>query len=262
MSDPPLHLGFEEAPTPFEGPTQRARVWTENWVRTWLFCPSCGESRVNQFGGNRPVADFYCPSCHEEYELKSQKKRFGPRIVDGAFRSMCERVAATNNPSLVLMNYDPIGLAVTNLFFVPKHFFVREIIQERRPLAPTARRAGWVGCNILLGEIPDAGKIFWVRDGVQIARSVVLDQWRATAFLREQGEGARGWLLEVMKCVDLVGRREFDLADVYAQEARLHALYPGNQNVRPKIRQQLQVLRDHGYIEFLGRGRYRRCEDA
>jgi hypothetical protein len=27
--------------------------------------------------------------------------------------------------------------------------------------------------------------------------------------------------------------------------------------VRPKIRQQLQVLRDMGFLEFLGGGRYR-----
>jgi Dam-replacing HTH domain len=42
-----------------------------------------------------------------------------------------------------------------------------------------------------------------------------------------------------------------------AFEPRLAALYPGNNNVRPKIRQQLQVLRDRGWLEFLGRGRYR-----
>ena len=36
--------------------------------------------------------------------------------------------------------------------------------------------------------------------------------------------------------------------------ARLH---PQNRFVRPKIRQQLQILRDLGLLEFLGRGRYR-----
>ena len=40
-------------------------------------------------------------------------------------------------------------------------------------------------------------------------------------------------------------------------EERLSRLYPGNHNVRPKIRQQLQVLRDRGWLEFVGRGRYR-----
>ncbi|MFN9928569.1 MAG: hypothetical protein ACK53I_16700 [Phenylobacterium sp.] len=40
-------------------------------------------------------------------------------------------------------------------------------------------------------------------------------------------------------------------------EARLQAAYPGNNNVRPKIRQQLQVLRDAGWLIFLGKGAYR-----
>jgi type II restriction enzyme len=30
-----------------------------------------------------------------------------------------------------------------------------------------------------------------------------------------------------------------------------------NRHVRQKIRQQLQVLRDRGYLEFKGKGRYR-----
>ncbi len=55
-----------------------------------------------------------------------------------------------------------------------------------------------------------------------------------------------------------LGRSAFSLEDVYACEAQLAALYPGNNNVRPKIRQQLQVLRDQGYLAFEGRGRYRR----
>ena len=61
-----------------------------------------------------------------------------------------------------------------------------------------------------------------------------------------------------MKAVEAVGRDEFTIEDVYAQEATLAALYPGNNNVRPKIRQQLQVLRDRGWLAFDGRGRYRR----
>ena len=86
----------------------------------------------------------------------------------------------------------------------------------------------------------------------------MLDQWRSTLFLREASTPARGWLLAVMGAVEAVGRPEFTLDDVYAHEARLAALYPGNNNVRPKIRQQLQVLRDRGWLAFDGGGRYRR----
>ncbi|MEO8925566.1 MAG: DpnI domain-containing protein [Caulobacteraceae bacterium] len=257
MVDEPLNLGFEEASTPFASASQNARVWTEHWVGENLFCPNCGAPRVLQFPGNRKVADFFCKVCAEEFELKSQKGRFGPRVVDGAFRSMCERLASSNNPSLILMNYDLARFSVTDLFFVPRHFFVREIIQERKPLAATARRAGWVGCNILLSEIPRSGKIYFVRGGEIAPRDLVMEQWRSTLFLKDRGVAARGWLIEVMKCVEIIGRDAFTLDDVYDFEDRLKAIYPGNQNVRPKIRQQLQVLRDQGYLEFVGHGRYR-----
>jgi type II restriction enzyme len=63
--------------------------------------------------------------------------------------------------------------------------------------------------------------------------------------------------MEVMKCVELIGRPKFDLDDVYAFEARLSGLYPNNRHVKQKIRQQLQVLRDQGYIDFVSRGHYR-----
>ena len=68
------------------------------------------------------------------------------------------------------MNYDLKSLAVVNLFIVPKHFFVREIIEERKPLAATARRAGWIGSNILLGRVPEFGKIHIVQNGIVRAK--------------------------------------------------------------------------------------------
>ena len=255
--EPPLHLGFEESATPFVSASQNARVWTERWVHAHLFCPNCGAQKIERFTGNRPVADFWCGACAEEFELKSQKGRFGPRVVDGAFGTMCARLAANNNPSLILMNYDLARFGVTDLFFVPRHFFVREIIQERKPLAPTARRAGWVGCNILLDAVPDSGKIYFVRGGEAVPRGDVIQKWRSTLFLRDKAGEARGWLIEVMKCVERVGRADFTLDDVYAFEPDLARLYPGNNNVRPKIRQQLQVLRDQGFLQFTARGRYR-----
>jgi type II restriction enzyme len=252
-----MKLGFEEEQTPYESPSQSARFWTEAWVHNQAYCPNCGQTNIDKYENNRPVADFYCGSCREEYELKSQKTPFGAKVLDGAYRTMCERLAASNNPNLMLMNYDLKSLSVKNLCVVPKHFFVREIIEERKPLAATARRAGWIGCNILLSSVPESGKIFFVRDGQALPKARVLDKWRQTLFLRNEGEEERGWLLEVMKCVDALRKQQFDLDEVYAFERRLKKLYPGNNNVKPKIRQQLQVLRDNGYLEFVSRGRYR-----
>jgi hypothetical protein len=252
-----MKLGFEESQTSYSSGSQSARAWTERWVGEWVYCPNCGGQKISTFPNNSPVADSFCASCSEEYELKSQKNVFGDKVLDGAFRAKCERLAAENNPNLFLLNYDHQQLSVTNLFVVPKHFFVRDIIEERKPLAPTARRAGWIGSHIRLDKIPQSGKIFIVRAGQVRPKEAVLAEWNKTLFLREQGQEARGWLLEVMKCIDSIGRREFDIDDVYAFEAQLSLLYPDNQNVRPKIRQQLQFLRDRGYLEFVSRGCYR-----
>src|ERR1700737_1522386 len=163
--------------------SQNARVWSERWVRDQMYCPNCGSASVTQFKANRPVADFRCAVCAEEYEIKSQKTTFGNKVLDGAFRTMCERLESSNNPSLVLINYDLQRFSVMNAFVIPKQFFVREIIQERPPLAPTARRAGWIGCNILLKRIPEAGRIFLVRNGQVQPKDSVLALWKRTLFL-------------------------------------------------------------------------------
>ena len=252
-----MKLGFEESQTPYSSGSQSARAWTERWVKDQLYCPNCGNPKITQFAANRPVADFICSSCSEEFELKSQKTAFGRRVVDGAFRTMCERLAASNNPNLLLLNYDLAHLSVKNVLIVPKHFFVREIIEERKPLAATARRAGWVGCNILLSQIPPSGKIFFVRDGQPQNKEAVLAEWKRTLFLRDESTKARGWLVEVMKCVESIGKKEFSLDDVYAFEAELGRIYPKNRHVKQKIRQQLQFLRDCDYLDFATRGFYR-----
>jgi type II restriction enzyme len=252
-----MKLGFEETQARYDSGSQSARAWTERWVHDNLYCPNCGNPKVTQFPANQPVADFFCSQCPEQYELKSQKTAFGAKIVDGAFRTMCERLASANNPNLLLLSYDRLLLSVRSIFVVPKHFFVREIIEERRPLAETAHRAGWIGCNILLNRIPASGKVFFVHNGQIVPKQIVLSQWQRTLFLREESTDARGWLIEVMKCVEQIGKREFDLDEVYAFERQLSALYPNNRHVKHKIRQQLQKLRDRGYLEFVSRGYYR-----
>lgn len=171
---------------------------------------------------------------------------------------MIQRLTAQDNPSLIMLGYDRERRTVSNLAVIPKHFFVPSLIQERKPLAATARRAGWVGCNILVDRVPLAGRINVVQNGILLPRNQVLENWQRSCFLRDASTAARGWLIEVLKCVEDIGRAEFDISDVYAFEPRLRLLYPGNSHVREKMRQQLQVLRDQGFIEFLGRGRYRR----
>ena len=66
---------------------------------------------------------------------------------------------------------------VRNFILIPNHFFTPEIIIKRKPLAENARRAGWVGCNINIADIPQSGKIYIVKDGIEIDRKKVIDDY-------------------------------------------------------------------------------------
>jgi len=242
----------------YKSQTQKVRVLTESWVDDQIFCPNCGYLDIEKYPNNQPVADFYCSKCQEDYELKSKQNTIGTKIVDGAYRTMLERLTGSNNPNFFLLNYDLVNLEVINFLVIPKHFFVPEIIEKRNPLASTARRAGWVGCNIILKNIPQTGKIFFVRNKQIEPKEKVLADWKKTLFLREEKEiSAKGWLLDVMKCVDRLGKKEFTLNDMYSFENDLNKLHPENKHIKDKIRQQLQILRDKGYLDFVFRGFYR-----
>lgn len=252
-------LGFgEAAPARYTSPRQVARILTEGWVGLHGFCPACAADQLDPLPNNSPAGDFRCAACGEEYELKAKRGAPGAKIVDGAYETMLGRVAAANNPSLFVMGYDPAAHRVTDLIVVPRHFFTAALIEPKAETWPRGRSAPWRGCNILIGQVPDAGRIPLIRAGVRTPRAEVRDRWGASLFLRDAGQSARGWLIEVMKAVEDIDRPEFTLAEVYAFEPRLAALYPGNHNVRPKIRQQLQVLRDAGWLEFVRPGVYRR----
>lgn len=253
-----MKLTFDEnVATNYKSAPQRARVLTEDWVDSYVYCPNCGHLEIDKYPNNQPVADFLCSNCREDYELKSKQDSVGSRIVNGAYRTMLERLQDSHNPNLFLLNYDPQKFSVLNFFVIPKHFFVPEIIEKRKPLAPTARRAGWIGCNILLKNIPQSGKIFYIKNGVVQPKKNVLADWKKTLFLREEKEiPAKGWILDVMRCVEKLSKKEFTLDDVYAFEKDLSSLHPENKHVKDKIRQQLQFLRDKGYLDFVSRGYY------
>jgi len=239
-------------------PSQKIRVLTEDWVGRQIYCPNCGHLDIDKYGNNKPVADFFCENCHEDYELKSKKDSAGLKIVDGAYRTMIERLQGANNPNFFLLNYDVRNFSVLNFLVIPKHFFVPDIIEKRKALAQTARRAGWVGCNILLQSIPQTGKIFFVKNSQVEPRENVIANWQKTLFLREEKEmSEKGWLLDIMNCVEKFEHKEFSLNELYAFETLLSKKHPDNKHIKDKIRQQLQVLRDRDYLKFTSRGNYR-----
>ena len=169
---------------------------------------------------------------------------------------MIERITSLRNPHLFVMTY--ADWQVNNLMIIPNFFFTTNIIEKRKPLADTARRAGWVGCNIEIGEIPDNGRIFIIRNGEQEDKSRVIDQYQRSLALQTTKLETRGWLFDVLRCVERIPSDNFRIDDVYAFANELQLKHPENNNVHAKIRQQLQYLRDKGFIVFKGNGAYRK----
>ena len=171
---------------------------------------------------------------------------------------MLARISADNNPNFFFLNYFS-DFHIRNFLVIPKHYFVADIIEERKPLAENARRAGWTGCNILLHNIPEAGKIYFVKNGLRVKKEQVLETWSKTDFLSKQKKESRSWIIEMLRIIDMLPSA-FSLADVYRFEPLLQQKFPHNNFVKDKIRQQLQVLRDKGLLEFSGKGTYIKTE--
>jgi type II restriction enzyme len=75
----------------YKNNSQKIRIMSEIWVKENIFCPNCG-NKISNFENNKPVADFYCKKCSEEFELKSKKGNIAKKIPAGAYSKMIERL--------------------------------------------------------------------------------------------------------------------------------------------------------------------------
>ena len=241
----------------YKSASQRARVVSEAWAEENLYCANCTSRELAACPTNTEAVDFLCPECEAPFQLKSQSRPFTSRVTDAAFAAMVRAIRAGRNPNLFVLHYDMVRWHVLNLLLVPRFSFSISALEKRKPLSPSARRSGWIGCNIVLRNFPTDAKISVVSDGVIADPIIVRRQFERLRPLEKLKIDARGWTLDVLNIVRGLGRREFTLAEVYAEEAALGRLHPQNRFVRPKIRQQLQILRDLGFVEFLGDGSYR-----
>jgi type II restriction enzyme len=239
----------------YKSSPQIVRVVTEEWATKNLYCPVCDSNRITKALPNTPTIDFTCPKCCQTYQLKSRRDWNENKIVDAAYSTMIAAIRNDNTPNLFLLQYSATW-SVQNMLLIPHFFITESVIEKRRPLGPLARRAGWIGCNILLKEIPKDGKLGIVLDGIEIDPTEVRKQFQRVKPFADLNVGLRGWALDVFKIIRRLNKTAFTLSDIYRFDGELAALHPDNRNVHAKIRQQLQVLRDLGFLVFTERGHY------
>ncbi len=240
--------------------SQRARRISEDWATRNLYCLACASDQLDAAKANTPVWDYSCSTCGACYQLKSQSKPFGWKVSNSQYDIKMQAIAEGRAPHYAFLQYSTLAEVVTDLFVVPGHFLSQAVVEQRPPLPPHARRAGWIGSNILLGQLPSEARVPVVQAGISRNPDVVRDEWGRYQFLAaEKG----GWAADVLSCIRVLEREtqttEFTLQDFYQRfEAELAARHTDNRNVQAKIRQQMQVLREGKVLSFVdNRGRYR-----
>ena len=164
-------------------------------------------------------------------------------------------------------------------------------------MSPTARRAGWVGCNFDLRRIPADARIClvkekqvtpppevrakfqkikplsdlsvtqrgWTLDVLNIVRRLTDAKRQRTGALQDASRGSMviGKRASVVECGSLLplstatGHLEFKNEEVYTYAPELEKLHPDNRHIKDKIRQQLQVLRDAKLLLHVSSGVWR-----
>lgn len=248
-ADTSLALGYRSR-------TQQVRRISEAWMGRNGYCLACDSDQLSPTIANTRTCDFVCNACSHPYELKSKLGKFSNRVLDGAYTAMLDTIRRGQTPTFLLLEYTP-SWSVQRVRAIHHSLITETAVQARRPLAPSARRAGWIGCNIVLPAIALQGQIPLLVDGEATPKREARHAFARLENIAQIAATDRTWPAVILRFTERLGRR-FSLHEMYLFEEELRVLFPNNRNIRPKIRQQLQVLRDAGLLVFLGGGNYER----
>ncbi len=247
--DPNLATGYASR-------AQQARRITEDWIGRNGYCLRCDSNRLSPTAANTRTRDFVCEKCSHGYELKSKLGTFSNKILDGAYGAMLKTIREGRTPTFLLLEYSQ-SWSIQQLRAIHHSLITETAIQPRNPLSASARRAGWVGCHIVLPAIATQGQIPMMINGALSPKSVTRNAFAKLERLSTLSLSNRTWAAAILKLTEQLDRK-FSLQDMYKFEKELQFLFPNNRHIRPKIRQQLQVLRDADMIMFCGGGIYER----
>lgn len=160
--------------TSFMSATQAARVALETWASFNLYCLDCTSDALDALPNNTPVADFQCFVCQRTYQLKAKDGRFGVRITGAAYQPTIDAIERGEMPEHVFVEFDKRFNTVVFVDAIPGRLITADRVIPRKPLAATARRAGWQGCNIVISGLPSVRMVA----PAGIERNEVRERWR------------------------------------------------------------------------------------
>ena len=69
----------------YKSNSQIARVLSENWFNSEMYCPCCLNKNIHNYPNNQKAVDFFCLNCNNEFQSKCFNKKFSKKVLDGEF---------------------------------------------------------------------------------------------------------------------------------------------------------------------------------
>lgn len=166
----------------YDNESQRIRDSTEVWAAENLYCANCG-GPLDLSPANTKTKDFDCARCGESFQLKSMSRPIAGTVLGASYLTTRRSIEEGSHPSIIVLSYDRTSLKVHDVQIVHRAGISSTCIRPRKPLRATAGRAGWQGCDWLLGQLPPSAKIDVVQNGTEVPKKEVMKRWRETADL-------------------------------------------------------------------------------
>ena len=135
----------------------------ERAVREKVSCPRCGRVRhLTPLQANFPCADLICKFCGflaqvKTYTLKTPSNALPTRIPGAGWKVQHEQIMAGIYHGLYLVGYR--GKRLVRIDYVPAHILQGspDVFEPRRALSAKAKRAGWLGFEYNIEQLPTIG---------------------------------------------------------------------------------------------------------
>jgi DNA-directed RNA polymerase subunit RPC12/RpoP len=243
---------------PDAGAPHSARAATESWAGQNLYCPNCTSSKLDL----QDNGELSCLRCRLRFLVKGQKNRLGKSVADGAYDATARALRSAAGPGYFFVHYDDTSWTVRNVLLVP-HFAL--------PPSAVVKRPGSTGCRFALDRIPLDARITIITtikssksgdtECIMISRpEEVRERFHRLKPLADIPAKQRALTLDLLNLVRNLAASKpknknpksasgtFANEDIYACESELEKWHPEVSKIHDKIRRQLLVLKDCGFL--------------
>ena len=131
----------------------------EEYIKTNMKCVRCTGS-FGKCKTNEKSVDLFCLNCGQKYQIKAKcttptqlrnimnKNMF--KTIGGDYSTTVNNICENIDYFIILYGKD--SYEIYNILYSKKENMNTECIVPRKPLAPTAKRAGWQGCIIIFNH--------------------------------------------------------------------------------------------------------------